>query len=96
MEESQKMQYIAVEDACGGEVGVGVGGAGGGSNNKKITKQAFTDSMQKLATSLKLLHYSLKVGNCNLASERLKKDVTGELNKISELVSYNGHPSYGL
>jgi len=91
---ANKMPYIEVKDVYGGEVGVGVEG-GGGSANKKLTKQAFTDPMRKLTTSLESLHDALKDENCDLASKRLTKDVTGAFNNIVQLVSFNGRPSYG-
>ena len=91
---ANKMPYIEVKDVYGGEVGVGVEG-GGGSANKKLTKQSFTDPMRKLTTSLESLHDALKDENCDLASKRLTKDVTGAFDKIAQLVSFNERPSYG-
>ncbi len=69
-------------------------GGGGGSANKKLTKQAFTEPMQKLATSLESLHEALKARKCSLAYKMLQKDVTGDFNKIADIVGYNGRPTY--
>ncbi len=88
------MPYIEVKDIYGREFGVGVGG-GVGSANKNLTNQAFIEPMQKLATSLESLHKALKARKCILACKTLQKDVTGDFNKIVDIVGYTGCPTYG-
>ena len=52
--------YVKVRDICEAEVEDRMGGAGSGSKPKKLTKQAFAGSMDKLTTSLESLHAALK------------------------------------
>ncbi len=51
--------------------------------------------MKKLATSLEVLYKAIEGGKWDQAEARLRKDVTGQFIKITEIVSYDGCPCYG-
>ena len=88
--------YIEVRDVYGAEVGGGMEGAGGDNKQKKVTKQVFTDPMDKLASYLKTLHAALRGRDCDLATRTLEKDVTSKFKTIVDIVNLTDSPSTKL